>query len=214
MQLTIVFSQFTQKDLMKHFLLALLLVILSFSPFSGYAGHDIEVPHEVAGIKLGEDIADYQDIEYSNYLKEVIVNDWHGFRKGIIYYGVCDSPGIIVKLRMKYEDNSKDFFNNLMKRFKKKFGPPTEWKGDSFGIKHIWKWKFRDKEGRSVSMSLQHNLKDPNNSIGNEVKMSYPEQIELERLCFIRQCEQIESPEEQKRREKLKETGWDYLIPK
>jgi len=55
----------------------------------------VEIPREIAGIELGSDIADYPDIEYSNYLKEVVVMDWHGFRKGIISYGICESPGNI-----------------------------------------------------------------------------------------------------------------------
>ncbi len=173
----------------------------------------VEIPREIAGIELGSDIADYPDIEYSNYLKEVVVMDWHGFRKGIISYGICESPGNIVKLRMKYEDSTKRFFDKLLKRYKKKFGSPKEWKGDSFGIKHVWKWKFKDDQGRIVNLILQHNLQDPNENIGNVVKLSYPELEEIERLCFNRKCEEITSPEHKKRRDQLKKTGWDYLIP-
>ncbi len=172
-----------------------------------------EVPTEIAGIKLGSDIADYPDVEYSNYLKEVVVMDWHGFRKGVISYGICESPGTIVKLSMKYEDSSKRFFDKLLKKYKRKFGSPTEWKGDSFGIKHVWKWKFTDEDGRIVNLSLKHNLRDPNQNIGNVVKMSYPELEEIERLCFNRKCEEITSPEHQKRRDELKKTGWKFLIP-
>lgn len=174
----------------------------------------IEVPHEIAGIKLGSDILSYPDFENSNYLKEVVVMDWHGFRKGIISYGICESPNTIVKIRMKYEDPSKKFFQTLLKRFKNKFGAPSEWKGDSFGIKHIWKWKFKDAEGKAVNLILQHNLDDQNDTIGNTVKLSYPELDELERLCFNRKCEEITDPEMKKRKERLKETSWDYLIPR
>ncbi len=172
-----------------------------------------DVPTEIAGIKLGSDIADYPDVEYSNYLKEVVVMDWHGFRKGVISYGICESPGTIVKLNMKYEDSSKRFFDKLLKKYKNKFGSPTEWKGDSFGIKHVWKWKFTDEDGRIVNLILKHNLRDPNQNIGNLVSMSYPELEEIERLCFNRKCEEITSPEHQKRRDELKKTGWNFLIP-
>lgn len=187
------------------------ILFLILSPLPSFSK---EVPHEIAGIKLGDDISNYPDFEYSNFLKEVVVTDWHGFRKGIISYGICESPGTIVKMRMKYEDSSKKFFNTLMKKFKKKYGAPSEWKGDSFGIKHVWKWRFKDSEGRSVSMALQHNLQDPNNSIGNELKLSYPEKVEAERLCFNRKCDEITDPEQKKRKEQRMETGWDYLIPK
>lgn len=171
------------------------------------------VPHEIAGIKLGTSVENYPNIEYSNYLKEVVVIDWHGFRKGIISYGICDTPGNIVKIRMKYEDSSRKYFNTLLKKFKNKFGSPTEWKGDSFGIKHVWKWKFKDTEGNFVNLILQHNLQDHNENIGNMVKLSYPEMVEQERLCFIRYCEESRNSEHQKEKEALKETSWDFLIP-
>ncbi|MDJ0623895.1 MAG: hypothetical protein QNJ17_13080 [Desulfocapsaceae bacterium] len=174
-----------------------------------YAG----TPSEIAGIKLGSKVNDYPDFEVSNYLKETVVMDWHGFRKGIIFYGICHDPGTIVKIQMKYEDPSKEFFNTLLKRYKKKYGPPTEWDGDSFGIKHIWKWRFTDEKGRRVNMLLQHNLRDADQNIGNQVKISYPEMMEKENLCFIKMCQDIEDPEKIKRREVLKKTGWEYLIP-
>lgn len=188
------------------FFLTILLLPIQASAF--------DVPHEIAGIELGSNIENYQYIEYSNYLKDVVIMDWHGFRKGIISYGTCHSPGNIVKIRMKYEDSSKRFFNILLKRFKKKFGAPNEWKGDSFGIKHIWKWSFKDKEGNRVSLLLQHNLQDQNETIGNQVKLSYPEMIESERLCFNRYCEEIRNTEEKKQKELLKKTGWEYFIPR
>lgn len=171
-------------------------------------------PSEIAGIKLGSKVSEYPDFEVSNYLKETVVMDWHGFRKGVIFYGICHDPGTIVKIQMKYEDSSRDFFNTLLKRYKKEYGPPTEWDGDSFGIKHIWKWRFIDEDGRRVNMLLQHNLHDANQSIGNQVKISYPELMEQENLCFIRMCQDISDPEEKKRKEALQETGWEYLIPK
>jgi len=171
------------------------------------------VPHEIAGIELGTKVSEYPDFEVSNYLKETVVMDWHGFDKGVISYGICDSPGTIVKLQMKYQDSSKNFFDILMKKFKKKYGPPSEWQGDSFGINHIWKWKFIDNEGRKVNMVLHHNLQDSSENIGNQVKLYYPELMEREHLCFLRQCQEITDPEQQKHKEKLMESGWEYLIP-
>lgn len=196
---------------MKVFYISLLFSFLIIIPNSSIG---VEAPHEIAGIRLGDNVANLHEIEYSNYLKEVLVMDWHGFRKGIISYGICESPGTIVKIRMKYEDTSKKFFNTLLKRYKKKFGAPHEWKGDSFGIKHIWKWKFKDENNQTVNLILQHNLKDQNDTIGNVVKLSLPELDELERLCFIRQCELADTPEEKELKEKRKKTSWDFLIPK
>ena len=89
--------------------------LLSLSIVNGTTG----VPSEIGGFKLGEDITEYPEVEFSNYLKEVVITDWHGFRKGIIAYGVCAYPGKIVRITMKYEDSSKRFYKKLLHEFKK-----------------------------------------------------------------------------------------------
>lgn len=98
---------------MKYFTAATLIIIALLS-FSSLAAND--TPTEIGGFKLGEFITDYPQIEYSEYLKEVVVNDWHGFRKGIISYGTCAYPGRIVKIRMKYQNSSKDFYDELLQK--------------------------------------------------------------------------------------------------
>lgn len=173
-----------------------------------------EVPHEIAGIALGTSIDDYPDIIRNNFLQDVVVTDWHGFRKGIISYGTCKYTDLILKMDMKYEDKSKEFFQKLLKEFRQKFGEPDKWKGDSFGVLHVWKWHFVDKDQNPVSMSLQHNAKDSDETIGNVVKLSYPERIEEERLCFIDMCKLNNEKAEEKRREELKKSDWSHLIPK
>ena len=84
----------------------------------------VEAPSEIGGFKLGEYITDYPDIEYANYLREVVVNDWHGFRKGIISYGTCAYPGQIIKIRMKYENSSKPFYLKLLAGLTQTFRKP------------------------------------------------------------------------------------------
>jgi len=179
--------------------------------FSAGTVSAIEIPQEIGGFRLGEDITEYSDIEYSNYLKEVVVTDWHGFRKGIISYGICASPGEIVRISMKYENSSKDFYETLLKKYKKKFGKPTIWGGDAFGILSKWKWVFIDENNHKVNLILQHNLKNHNENIGNIVKLYYPEREKEERLCFIEQCEINKSEEQVLER---KEMNWDYMIPR
>jgi hypothetical protein len=172
------------------------------------------VPLEVGGFRLGTDITDYPDVEYTNYLKEVVVTDWHGFRRGTVYYGICELPGTIIRIKMKYEDDSQEFYETLLKEFKKRYGKPDEWKGDAFGINYVWKWSFTDESGNQVVMHLQHNHMDHNLNIGNMVKLSYPELEERERLCFIAQCE-LNKPEELKDAlAKQAQSNWDYLIPR
>jgi len=186
----------------------LLLLLLPHGLFAS------EVPTEIAGFKLGADITDYPEIEYTNYLKEMVIDDWHGFKKGIISYGTCAYPGEIVKLRMKYQDSSKKFYETLFKKFKKKFGKPSEWKGDAFGILYIWKWSFIDENGHRVSLSLQHNMKNDDENIGNLVKLSFPEREEEERACFIKFCEINKTAEEKERLQQRLEPDWDFMIPR
>ena len=174
----------------------------------------VDPPREIAGFRLGEDITEYSEIEYSNYLKEVVVTDWYGFRKGIISYGVCADPGKIVRISMKYEDPSKEFYEKLLKTFKKRFGKPSIWGGDAFGILFKWKWVFTDENNQRVNLILQNNLQNPNENIGNSVKLYYPEREKEERLCFIEQCEINKSEEEKERIKDRKQQDWEFMIPR
>jgi hypothetical protein len=172
------------------------------------------VPHEVGGFTLGSDVNDYPNMMDTNFLKEMVVTDWRGFRKGVISYGICKYENKILRIRMKYEDSSKKYYQELLNEYKKVYGAPQEWKGDSFGILHIWKWYFTDSENRAVSLTLQHNLRNPNENIGNMVKLSFPDMIEDERLCFNQMCEEMKSTEDKKHLEELKKADDRYLIPR
>ena len=172
-----------------------------------------KAPTEIGGFKLGDHITDYADIEYSDFLKDVVVNDWHGFRKGIISYGTCANPGQIVSIRMKFEDPSKQFYDELLKKYKAKYGKPDEWNGDAFGVVYIWRWRFVDENNRRVNLLLQHNLQDDKENVGNMVKLSYPELVEEERLCFIDFCEAKTADQKETIKQRMK-PDWDYMIPR
>ncbi len=174
----------------------------------------VEAPSEIGGFKLGEDITEYQEIEYANYLREVVINDWHGFRKGIISYGTCAYPGQIIKIRMKYEDSSKDFYQEILAKLKQKYGKPTEWRGDAYGVLYVWKWRFTDSENRRVNLILQHNLQYDNENIGNLIKLSFPEREEEERLCFVEFCKTNKSSLDKALLQQRMEPDWDYMLPR
>ncbi len=164
---------------------ALCFLIGLLFPMSVYGA---EAPHEIAGIRLGGDITDYPHLEYSNYLKEIVVTNWGGFAKGMISYGICDSPGKVVKMKFKYDDTSEKFYKDMLKDYKKKFGKPGKWEGDAFGIQHVWKWSFTDKNNNRIEMILQHNLRAPKAPIGTVVTLSFPDQIAKEKECFDKTC--------------------------
>jgi hypothetical protein len=189
------------------------LILLSFFLLVPFSFSAETVPHSVGGITLGARISEYPDIVQSNFMKEVVITDRHGFRKGVISYGVCRYKNEILRIRLKYADKSKSFYKKLLKMFRTKFGPPDSWNGDSFGLLHVWKWHFIDKDRNRVSMSLQFNAKDPNETIGNVIKLSFPERIEEERLCFNRMCEEVHEKSSAQQKNDPKKSDWSYLIP-
>ncbi len=194
-------------------LFSFLFILLSFV-VSLPATWAKDTPREIGGFTLGTSISSYQDVVQSNYLKEILVTDWHGFRRGVVSYGTCRYKDEILKITMKYEDRSKKFYRKLLKKFRSKYGPPDIWNGDSFGVVYIWKWHFIDENKNRVSLSLQFNAKNTNETIGNMVKLSYPEKIKEERLCFIHSREQNKQESQKTKHQSPKETDWQYLIPR
>ena len=142
---------------------------------------------------LGENVADFQDkldlesarpIRHLEYLHEVEIKYQPGFKTGTIWYNVISSPQRIVRIKLKYEDSSKAFFDTLLKRFEKRFGKPKEFRGDSFNIFIAWKWSLMDSRNNRISMILQHNIKDPSKKMGNNIKLTRWDLIEAERKIF------------------------------
>ncbi|MFT5700308.1 MAG: hypothetical protein ACI8ZB_003182 [Desulforhopalus sp.] len=172
-----------------------------------------QVPISIAGIVLGSDVTSYPDIIDSNFMKEVVVTDWHGFRNGVISYGICHFKDSILKIDMKYEDKSKKFYNTLLNKIKTQYGDPDTWSGDSFGLTYIWKWHFTDKDNNRVSLKIQYNAKDSNETIGNMVKLSYPDKIADERRCFMEMCNENKGKLNESRLEDLQKSDWSHLIP-
>ena len=202
--------------IMNYFSLVVLFCCLSAgSMFPASACAD-KAPSEVGGFKLGASIDEYDFISYRNFLKEVVIDKFSGFRKGMIAYGVCDHPGEIVKIKLKYLDPSKSFFKKLLKRFKKKFGDPDEFAGDSFGIVKAWKWHFKDQDGNRIVLLLQNNLKNPNEVTGNMVKLYMPDRIEAERKCFNKTCSKRNPGAFKKARGKMEwdDSSWQQMVPR
>ncbi len=173
-----------------------------------------DVPHGIAGIVLGTNVKDYPELTQNNYLEEVVVTDWHGFRKGTISYGTCKYVDQILKIDMKYQDKSKEFYQKLLKQFREEFEETGTWNGDSFGVMYLWKWQFTDKKGDRISLTLQYNGKNSDETIGNIVKISYPEKIEEERCCFADACQQMHNNIDANRREELNTSDWTHLVPR
>lgn len=193
-------------------------LVLAFGP-SVAAGQSM--PKELAGFRLGGDIADVKHIvdmdtrlpiRYAPYLSEVETRDLEGFKSGLITYGACANPGKILRIKLKYADPSKKFYERLLKRYKDRFGEPSEWRGDPFQIVLAWKWSFSDAAGNRVSLILQHNTRDQEEKKGNAVKMTLTRHLEEEAACHQKASGSTKGRQHQ--RKKAGKPDWDRLIPR
>ena len=198
-----------------------LALLLLFAPGMTRA----EAPHQVGGFALGQNIEEYKDrvimdtalpVRYSENLEEVEIKFTQGFKSGLITYGTCAKPGQIVKIKLKYADSSKEFYQNLLKRYKKRFGDPDEYRGDSFGIVKAWKWSFVDKQNQRISLTLQHNSMDTEEKKGNAVKITNTTLIEEDGLCYKRKQLDHRAILRQRKWKAVnpESTGWDLFVPR
>ncbi|WP_028325080.1 hypothetical protein [Desulfatirhabdium butyrativorans] len=160
-------------------------------------------PRGIAGFTLGDDLAKYQQrilpdtalpVRYAESITEVEVKVESGFKTGIVAYGSCAYPEKILRLKFKYADDSRDFFEELVRRLKMRYGEKAEWRGDPFQNVLAWKWSFRDANGRNLSLIVQHNRRDTDEKIGNTIKLAWMDAIEKEQLCFNKGHRQARTP--------------------
>jgi hypothetical protein len=186
-----------------------------------------DAPAEIAGFQIGKSISEFPErlrmetampIRHLECLMEVEVEPPDGYKSGMLYYGTCTGEDVILRVKMKYMDASRKFYDTLLDRFEDRFGKPDKWKGDPFHVVIAWKWFFTDAEGRQVSLILQHNTKDLEEKIGNSVKLTASDLMAEEKACFRRQQEkeQEKNSTRRKRRRKKGEPSrdWDLLVPK
>lgn len=174
-----------------------------------------EVPHEVGGFALNRNIQDYKEqvimdtalpVRYAENIEEVEIKVTKGFKSGLIAYGTCATPGNIVRIKLKYADSSKPFFEELLKRFKKSFGQPDEYRGDAFKVMIAWKWSFVDQQNHNISLILQHNSMDEEEKMGNAVKMTDQTLMEEDLSCY--------KDKQRDHRERLRQRQWNVVNPK
>ena len=189
------------------------LGLILFFLITASSAADRAAPSAVGGFTLNSSIDDYQTENHLNYLSEVIYTDLQGFRKGFITYGTCQNKRKILRIKLKYEDGSQDFFSELLQRYKKAFGDNPSFSGDPFGNVKSWKWSFSNEQGQRVTLELQHNLKDTDESIGNMVKLSMPDLMDEERRCFNQLHDTDDNGPAAQAAEK-EHLDWSLLIPK
>lgn len=204
---------------MKRLFLITLAVALTATAASVFAAG---MPRTLAGITLGTHIEAYNDrlrmrtdlpIRHMECIHELEIEETPGYKSGLVAYGTCAEPGKILRIKFKYADPTRRFYEKLLDRFTSKFGKPMEWRGDPFHIVIAWKWSFEDENGERLSMILQHNLRDEDEKMGNSVKMTLTTRIHEEIECFEKKQGNKEAAGDRRRKE-MGEADWDALIPR
>lgn len=186
---------------------------------------DSSIPQAIGPFALGQDVAELASVlrmesvlplRYQEYLSEVEIQPLAGFKSGLIAYGLCAQPGKIVRIKLKYRDSSRKFYDALLARVKQRFGNPSEYNGDPFHIVIGWKWSFVDAAGQQVSLNLGHNARDVEEKFGNTIKLTMTGVIEQERACYLRQNPAVQEREADQRipLKAMSPQDWDRLAPR
>jgi len=182
-----------------------------------------QAPHQIGPYILDQDIAKFTDyvrmdtalpIRHMESIHEVEIKPIKGFKSGLIAYGTCAASNHIVRIKLKYKDNSKAFFEELKKRIVKRFGETNEYRGDPFHIVIAWKWSFVNQNNQKISLILQHNSRDEEEKIGNSIKLSMTSLISDERECHYKSMDKTLTDRDNAQAIVLDQTGWDLFTPR
>lgn len=173
-----------------------------------------EAPRQIGVFVLNQNISELKEyvimetalpIRHMENIEEVEIKPMKGIKSGLIAYVTCSAPGKIARIKLKYKDPSKKFFEELLKQIKKKYGKPDEYRGDPFHIVISWKWSFVDKDNQSITMTLQHNSMDTEEKIGNSIKLTNRSLIEEDLKCYKEKALD--------QRQKLRHRDWKVMTP-
>ncbi|QJT07495.1 hypothetical protein [Oceanidesulfovibrio marinus] len=164
----------TMKTKIMPFFTVLLVALLV--PAIAYA----ELPRSILGLTLGENVKKYENLLWMNgatklsdtpFLTEVNIRDtaFPGIRGGSVTYGNCAHPGMLIGLKLKFDDKDPSLFDQLYDLYEKKFGKPDEWQGDAFHTVRSWKWMVTEGDQR-INIVLTYS-KDPTMRPGVSIKM-------------------------------------------
>lgn len=182
-----------------------------------------QAPHQIGPFILDRDIAEFTDyvymdtalpIRHMESIHEVEVKPIKGFKSGLIAYGTCAVSHHIVRIKLKYKDNSKAFFEKLKKRIVQRFGEADEYRGDPFHIVIAWKWSFVNRNNQKISLTLQYNSRDEEEKMGNSIKLSMTSLIGDERQCHDKSIDKTIADKDQAQPIVMDQTGWDLFCPR
>jgi hypothetical protein len=205
---------------MKNYALLFIFVFIALTAGISTA----EVPYQIGPFILNHPITDFEKyvrmestlpVRYMEYVHEVEIKRIKGFKSGLIAYSTCEKPGRVVRIKLKYADSSKKFYENLIKRIEKRYGKRGQYRGDPFQVVLAWKWSFVDKDKNRISLILQHNTRDEDEKMGNSIKLTLTSQLEEYGKCFEEKRAQSEDPNKPNQEIEIPELpGWDLFVPR
>lgn len=153
-----------------------------------------EAPRSIASISVGTQVSEAADkvdlgsavpLGGAGYLMRAPLKPVRGFESGYVVYGNCREKGRIVRVKLKYENDQASFYDRVLAALKKRYGKPTEWRGNPFGTLKIWKWSLKDAAGHSISVQLQHYEGDDDAfTPGNSIKLTESGHLAEEKACY------------------------------
>ena len=175
---------------MKKAMATLIIVLSFFWALNVWA----QAPSSLAGFELGADKDKYTqklDLDRVNpapdevFLEEIplLTHAIPGVRIGYLYFGRCEKPGQLIRIKLKFDDNTKGFFDQMLDLYSKAWGNPASYRGDPFQNHVSWKWSFKRQDGERVSLVLSYS-RDPQDRFGNMVKMSLRNAWNQEKDCW------------------------------
>jgi hypothetical protein len=199
-------------------------IVALLACLSAATTHAGDAPHTVAGFTLGQDVATISSrllmdtalpLRYQEYLQEVEIAPLPGFKSGLITYGICLQPSRIERIKLKYDDDSRAFYDALLARVERRFGKPTAYEGDPFHVVIDWKWSFSDADGNTITLHVSHNNRDTEEKFGNAVKLTWVNALDQERQCYLDKQPQEERDAAGASRSvgSMSEQDWANLIP-
>jgi hypothetical protein len=170
-----------------------------------------DAPQSIVGIRLGSQVQDSGEMVDlnaavplwgSHYLMRAPLRPISGYQSGYVVFGNCAHKGRVVRVKLTYEDSSQDFYNKLHSLLTKRYGKPSEWRGNPFGTLKIWKWSLRNPDRGRISIILQHYMGDDDSfTPGNSIRLTHSSLMDEEEACY------------EKMRKEMKEASRPVLVP-
>jgi hypothetical protein len=183
------------------------------------AAGDAGQPRSMAGLTLGKNIKELSNrlrLEGSMplwnrpYVARADIREVEGYESGYVTFGKCKRKGTILRFKLKYKNDSEDFFNKIKKTLTKRYGKQDQWRGNAFGTLQVWKWSVKG-QGKwpDTSIIIMHFSGESEDfTPGNSIRLSFPDWMVEERKCW--------KAKHQKHEDKplpAEKSGFQWMLP-